>query len=502
MDRAVVKLDPLADADGAGAQDHDDGLPAAAEGAGFADLVTGGVEIGRPGVKLGRAGVHHLVGEGRLPGQRVSGELFERPVGVAHAFGKGIVPVRERFPRDAKLEGGERRELLQEEHVDLRDAVDLLRRHAGLQGLEDREEAVIILVQEPILQGAPVGGRGVQRVEGDLGPAHGLHQGHLEVRCDCHHFAGGLHLGAQAAAGVRELVKRPLGELHHDIVQGGLKAGAGLAGDVVQNLIEGVAKGQAGADLGDGIARGLGGQRGGARDAGVDLDNRVLEAVRVQGELAVAAAHDAEGGDDVQGGAAEHLVLPVRQGQCRRHDNGIAGVDADGVEVLHRADGDDIPGAVAHGLKLNLLPAGDALLHQDLGDGREIQPVAGDGGERLRGFGDAAAGAAEGIGRADDDGIADFVSDGERLRDIGGRGGGDHRLAHGGKGLAEALAVLGALDALDVGAEQAHAVARKGAVAAELHGEGEAGLAAETREQAVGALLFNDAAEGHRRQGL
>ena len=77
-------------------------------------------------------------------------------------------------------------------------------------------------------------------------------------------------------------------------------------------------------------------------------------------ELHVAPALDLQGGDDVQGGGAEHLELPVGQGLGGGHHDGVAGMDAHGVDVLHGADGDHVAGAVPHDLKLNLLPAGDA----------------------------------------------------------------------------------------------------------------------------------------------
>ena len=46
VDGGVVELDALTDADGAGAQHHDDRLAAAGEGPGFAELIKSGIEIG------------------------------------------------------------------------------------------------------------------------------------------------------------------------------------------------------------------------------------------------------------------------------------------------------------------------------------------------------------------------------------------------------------------------------------------------------------------------
>ena len=60
------------------------------------------------------------------------------------------------------------------------------------------------------------------------------------------------------------------------------------------------------------------------------------------------------------------------------HDDRVAGVDADGVQVLHVADGDDVALVVAHDLVLDLFPAGDALFHQDLMDGGKAQAVGTD----------------------------------------------------------------------------------------------------------------------------
>ncbi len=51
----------------------------------------------------------------------------------------------------------------------------------------------------------------------------------------------------------------------------------------------------------------------------------------------------------------------------RRCDgDGVAGVDAHGVHILDGADDDHVVGQVAHDLQLELLPAQQALLDEDL----------------------------------------------------------------------------------------------------------------------------------------
>ena len=506
VDGGVVELDALADADGAGAQHHDDGPSAAGEGAGLAEAVEGGVEIGGLRVELRAAGIHHLVDSlGRGRGQlRCAGETQQRRVGVAHLLAQGIALRRQALLFQGLFKVRHLLQLGQEPAVDAGDGEDLVHADAGFEGLEHGEQAVVVHPAQPLPDGGIVV-RVFLAVEGilaDLRAPDGLHEGHLEAGADGHDLAGGLHLGAQLAGGVGELVEGPLGHLHHDVVQRRLKAGAGLAGDVVFDLVQGVAQGDLGGDLGDWVAGGLGGQGGGTGHAGVDLDDRVLEGVRVQCQLAVAPAHDAKVGDDVQRGGAEHLELLIRQGLGGRHHDGVAGVDAHGVQVLHGAHGDHVAHAVPHGLKLDLFPAEDGLFHQHLGDGRGIQARLGDDAQLGFVLGRAAAGAAQREGGTDDDGVADPLGHRQGALHRLGNVRGDDGLADLGHGLLEQLPVLGPGDGLGVGAQQPHALALQKALLVQLHGKGQTRLAAQARQDGVGAFLFDDALDGLHCQRL
>ena len=114
-------------------------------------------------------------------------------------------------------------------------------RPACLKGFENREEAAVILMGKAHLQRLVGQGLGVEGIEANLRAADRLHNAHLKAGGNGHDLAGGLHLGTKLPAGAVELVKRPLGELHHHVVHRRLKARASLASDVVCNLVKIVA---------------------------------------------------------------------------------------------------------------------------------------------------------------------------------------------------------------------------------------------------------------------
>ena len=87
---------------------------------------------------------------------------------------------------------------------------------------------------------------------------------------------------------------------------------------------------------------------------------------RVERELDVALADDAEVPRRANGDGAQQLVLGVVQRLRRRHDDRLARVDPHGIEVLHVAHGDAVVGRVTDDLVLDLLPAAQALLDQHL----------------------------------------------------------------------------------------------------------------------------------------
>ena len=518
--RAVVELDALTNADGAGAKDQHllflgfalggcFGFLLGNELSGFVVAVVGGVEVRGVGRELGRTGIHHLETgavvlhrQGVHLCQTLDGLILEAVLlgSLVLLFGQHAVALGKTIFQICQM-----LHLVQEPPVDLGDLVNGLVVDAALEGLVHAEHALGVLnmhVGHDLVIGQLLKGLVGQSVHAQLDGGNCLHHGSLEAVANAHHLAGGHHLGAQRLVGVDELIKGPLRVLDHDVVQRRLKAGAGLAGDVVGDLVQRVADGDLGGHLGNGIAGGLGSQCGRAGHTGVDLDDRIIKAVRLQSKLAVAAALDAQLGDDIQRSGAQHLVLVVGQGLGGSHDHRVAGVDADRVEVLHVTHSDHVALVVAHDLVLDLFPAGDALFHKDLMDGGKAQAVGADLNELCLVLADAAAGAAHGEGRAHDDRVADAVGAGQsvfqRLHDLGGNDG-LVQLFH---GLLEQLAVLGTVDGLGLAGQQTDAGAIQIAGAGQLHGQVQAHLAAEVRQHGVRLFDVQNALHDFQRHGL
>ena len=288
----------------------------------------------------------------------------------------------------------------------------------------------------------------VETAEPGLEAAKRLLQRLGKGAADRHHLADRLHRRGEGRLGAGEFFEGETRDLGDDVVDGRLERGRHRAtGDVVVELVEGVADGELGRDLGDREPGRLRGERRGARDPRVHLDDHQPSVGRVDRELHVRPAGiDADLAEHRDRGVAHDLEFLVGQRQRRGDGDRIPGVDAHRIDVLDRADDDAVVRAVADHLHLEFLPAEHRLLDQHLGGGRGVEPALDDLEELLAVIGDAAAGAAEGEGRPDDRRQADHV---ERLQCIDQRVGQlrarrlEADLPH---RLAEQLAVLGLVD--------------------------------------------------------
>ena len=340
LDGAVVELDPLPDPDRAAADDEGGGAGDRGRLGRRAGRGVGRVEVRRLGRELGGARVDHRVpgleaelGPGRphvrLPhpgqgGQVAVGEA--RPLGGREEAGAvriGRVGEARAGGAHVRLETHVAAHLGEEPGRDPGRLADGLLGHAAAEQAEDPPQPRVRRLDEPAehdRRGRALGEAGalagvaalVDPADDDVvlavvarvhrrevverrlprrvlaerpgprlleAPERLVERG-AEGPVDRHHLARRLHLRPEASVGGRELVEREPGQLDDDVVERGLEGRDRGPGDDVGDVGERAAGGDLGRDAGDRVARGLGRERRRARDARVDLDDRVLGASR------------------------------------------------------------------------------------------------------------------------------------------------------------------------------------------------------------------------------
>jgi hypothetical protein len=426
-------------------------------------------------------------------------QLAQAPVRKALGLEEAQLGGAERFERAALqrlLQLHELFDLRQEPGVDGGFVEDFRQRHADAEGVAHEQDAlgagIADLVDDLVAVGFLAARALAQAVDAGLQAAQRLLEALLEGAAHGHDLADALHLRRQVRVGGGELLEGEARDLRHHVVDAGLEARRrGAAGDVVAQFVERVAHGQLGRHLGDRKARGLGGEGGAAAHARVHLDDDEAAVGRVHRELHVGAAGvDADLAQDGDAGVAHHLVFLVGERLRRGHRDAVAGVDAHRIEVLDAAHDDAVVGAVAHDLHLELFPADQALLDQQLLRRAQVEAALADLFELFRVVGDAAAGAAHREAGADDHrepGAADLGLDAllhrqrffHAVRDAAlGRGQADgrHRVL-------ELHPVFGLLDGLLVGADHLDAVLGQHAVAVQIERAVQRRLAAHRGQQ-------------------
>ena len=173
-------------------------------------------------------------------------------------------------------------------------------------------------------------------------------------------------------------------------------------------------------------------------------------------------------------------------------------MDADRIEVLDRADDDAVSGGVDDDLELELLPAFERALDQDLADWARGDPPRNGSPQFVTSPCQSAAAAAEREGRPHDRRHGAVVELLERGDDDALR----HRQPGGLHRGPEERAVLGRADRGEVGADQLDAVLGEDAVLGQLDREVQRRLAAERGEERVGTLAADDLRERGRVERL
>ena len=183
-----------------------------------------------------------------------------------------------------------------------------------------------------------------------------------------------------------------------------------------------------------------------------------------------------------------HILL--RETLARRQDYALAGMDAQRVEILHVADGNAAVGSIAHDFELYLLPSLERLLDEHLrGEGKSL-------GTELLELGvvvdEAGAEAAEGIGGAKNERIAEVARGGPGLFEAFGRVRLDGEYVYFVEALDEQFAVFRVHDGLYRRAQHLDAVLLKDSAAIQVDAAIKRRLAPERKEYALRPLLRYD----------
>ena len=375
------------------------------------------------------------------------------------------------------------------------DLMDGLPGNSLAKCLRDHPDSLIIhdgQANEQLLLGQMAEVIAVQRIHMLLQRTECLHQASLEAGADAHHFARCLHLRSQRSLGMNELVKGEPRELHHAVIQSRFKRRIGFAGYRVLNLVQRKAQCDLGRHLCNRISRCLGSQCRRAGHTRIHLDNAILKAGRVQCELHVAAAGNLQLVDDIQCRCTQHLIFLIGKRLGRSHNNGISRMYTNRIDIFHVADCNAVARTVTHHLVLDFLPAGNAALHQHLAHAGQAKTVFKNLTQLCRVVCNAAAGAAQCIGRAQNHRKPDFLRKSNTVLYVLYNLGGSDRLTDLLHRLLEHFTVFCLFNGKRRGSEKLYAVGIQKSGFRQLHAKVEPRLSAKGRQNGVRFFLLNN----------
>ena len=502
MDAAAVKFNPLPDSVGPAAQNHDL-LPVARRR--LIRHLIGRIKIGRMRLKLGRAGVHAVKMSDRA--QRFAILAHRKPI-FAHQLRDISITESILLQLDKVLiiEVGQRQLLLPHSAVNAHQILHLLNKPRIKMGLGDNLIKADAFANRRRHLKQPLRGRRAKRfgrsrrirrtaetIHADVKRAHSLLQSFGKSPTQRHHLADGFHLRAKRRIGPGEFLEIPARNLDRHIIKRRLKAGRRLGGDVIRNLIQRQANSQQRGDLGNRKTGRLAGQGRRTRNARVHLDDINVALVRMNGELDIGAAGgDAHAVENQPRHIPQPLNLLVSQGLRGGNSDAVARMHAHWIQILNRADDDEIAFGIAHQLKLIFLPAQQTLIDQNLASRTLMNPIGHHLTQFLLAVGHAAASAAHGERRANQNGIANLRGKFNRLLHAAHNPTLRRLQADLGHGVLEQLTVFGQLDAIQRRANQFDLVSVQNAPLLKLNGQVERRLAADRWQQRIRPLLDDD----------
>ena len=391
-------------------------------------------------------------------------------------------------------------QLFEEPNVDFRKFLDALDAVALFQSLRNGENAqvggIFQCVVEVVEMGVVVAHETVQTL-----PNHSqsLLNHLLERAAYRHNFADRLHTRTDEARNACEFCQVPTRNLANHIVERGRNVGR-RGRSHFADLVERVAQRNLRGDESERIARGLRCQRTRTRQSGVDFDDAIVVGHGVEGELDVALAHDVEMAHAFDGNVLQHFHLLFRQRTRRRNHNRLARVDAERIEILHRSDRETAVVGVADALKFNLFPTLQRLFDENLRRKRKSTLRQFDEGFLVAA--NAASKSAERVGRANHNRETDFTGSLQRVVHIFNGTAHRHFQVDFSQFFDEKVAVFRVHDRLDARAEHFHAVVFQNAFLIEFRAAVQRRLTAESEQNAVWPLLFDDFRHEIGRDGL
>ena len=328
-------------------------------------------------------------------------------------------------------------------------------------------------------------------------------KGLFEGSPDGHRLPDRLHLGGQGRIGPGKFLEGKPRDLQHHIVDRRLERSLGHPCDVIGDLIQGIADRELGGDLGDRESGRLRRECRTPRHAWVHLDHHELSGVRVNRKLDVRPSGiDPDLPNNADRRIPHDLILFVRQGHGGSNRNAVARVHPHRIEILDRTDDDDIVLEVPHHLELELFPADDRALDQDLTGGTGRQAPVDDHLELFPIVGDVPTGAPEGEGRPDDGRKADPLHDLHRFLSRPSRSAVGRLETDASHRPLEGFAIFSLVDRLGRGSDQLHIILGEDPLLGQCHGNVQGGLPSHGGQERIGPLPLDDLLDDLHRDRL
>ena len=245
-----------------------------------------------------------------------------------------------------------------------------------------------------------------------LQTADGFLEGFFKVLSNAHDLADCPHLGTQLILYTFEFFKSPACKLDDHIIPVRnifVQRSVFAAG----NVRKPEAGRQHGGNESDGEAGGLAGQCRGSGGPGIDLDDDIAIADRIMSPLYIGPADDLDGFNDLVGFFLQTFLHLFRYGQHGSRTERISCVHAHRIDVFDKADRDHVVVCIPDDFQLQLFPAKDGLLYQDLSHQGRLKTPCTDLFQLFHVVYQAASGAAHGICGTQDYRIAQLVGDGQ-----------------------------------------------------------------------------------------